>query len=132
MKPSGSIVLLAILAGIAIAWSACERSMRGRDRGHRVIMQTFPDPSGKWVAVVEQVEYANGLLTSVADRVRVVEAASMHAEGTLVFSEDALPDSERPAVSWSDGRLLISISREATVLYEESHADSIEVIVSPR
>lgn len=99
------------MVGLVIAGLACDRP-----KGHRMIVQTLPDPSGKWVAVVDQVEYANGLLTSVADRVLVVEAASMAAEGTMVFSEDALPANEKPIVSWSGGRLLISISPDATVL----------------
>ncbi len=132
MKASGLTCLLAVLAGIVIAGSACERPMRGRDKSHQTLMQTLPDPSGKWVAVVDQVEYANGLLTSVADRVRVVEAASMNAEGTLVFSEDALPANERPVVSWSGGHLLISISHHATVLHREPQANGIEIVVSPR
>jgi hypothetical protein len=106
--------------------------MQGPDKGHQVILQTLPDPSGRWAAIVDQVEYANGLLTSVADRVRVVEAASMNAEGTLVFSEDALPDNERPTISWSGGRLLISVSRNAAVLHRETRADGIEVVVRTR
>lgn len=97
-----------------------------------MIVQTLPDPSGKWVAVVDQVDYANGLLTSVGDRVLVVEAASMNAEGTIVFSEDALPANEKPIVSWSGGRLLISVSRDATILHRASHAGDLEVVVSFR
>lgn len=115
------------MVGLVIAGPACERP-----KGHRMIVQTLPDPSGKWVAVVDQVEYANGLLTSVADRVLVVEAASMAAEGTMVFSEDALPANEKPIVSWSGGRLLISISPDATVLFREPQAGGMEVVVSPR
>jgi len=132
MEPSGSTSLFAALAAILIVGPACERSIRGPDKGDQVIIQTLPDPSGRLVAIVDRVEYANGLLTSVADRVRVVEAASMNAEGTLVFSEDALPDNERPTVSWSGGRLLISISRNAAVIHREPLAGGIEVVVSPR
>ncbi len=78
------------------------RAVDARPRGiSPTLVQTAPDPSGRWVAIVDEVEYPNGLLTSVADRVRLVAAASPNTEGTVVFSEDALPAYDNPMVSWS-------------------------------
>jgi hypothetical protein len=116
---------LASVAGIVTTCGRCEK-------GHQTILQTLPDPTGKWIAIVDQVDYVNGLLTSVADRVRVVEAASANSEGALAFSEDALPGGETPTVSWSSGRLLISVSPNANINFRAPHAGGIEISIHTR
>ena len=129
MKPSKSIPLLAALAAIATMAPGC-RSYQRR------VIQKVPDPSGRWMAIVDEVEYQDGFLTSVADRVLVVEPASSAADGTvertLAFSEDAMPDIEKPAVSWSGGRVLISVSRSAVVLAKRERVGGVEIVVSAR
>ena len=125
MKQAGSITVLAILAGLAMTPIACEKA------GRRVV-QTLADPSGNWVAVVDEVEYANGFLTSVADRVSVFQSASQDTEGTVVFSEDALPDWDKPTVVWTPGRLVITVSRTATVLHRDTRAFGLEIEVRAR
>jgi hypothetical protein len=132
MKRTGPILVVGILAGLVMSMISCERAKRDHEKGGRRIVQTLTDPSGKWVAIVDEVEYANGLLTSVADRVRVVESASRDAEGTLVFSEDALPDSEKPTIAWATRSLLITVSRSASILHREARVYGFEVEVRPR
>ncbi|ACL67451.1 hypothetical protein A2cp1_4134 [Anaeromyxobacter dehalogenans 2CP-1] len=124
-KRAASIVALGIVAALAVPAASCER-------GTRRVVHRVADPSAQWVAVVDEVEYANGLLTSVADRVLVREAASKDAAGTIVFSEDALPDLEKPTVAWEAGRLVITASRSANVLRREARAHGFEVEVRPR
>lgn len=98
----------------------------------RRIVQVLQDPTGRWKAVVDEVEYANGLLTSVADRVLVGEAQADDSRGTVVFSEDAAPASEKPQVSWMDGRLVIAVSRNATDLHQVARAGGVEIDVRVR
>jgi hypothetical protein len=128
VKPIAPL-LVAVLAPGALGTLLC---VAGCQRAGRRIVQTVPDPSAKLVALVDEVEYANGLLTSMADRVLVVKAPSKDSDGTLVFSEDALPDLEKPSVEWVSGRLRITISRSAYVLHREAMADGIPVDVQPR
>ena len=120
MRRAASITVLGILVGLAMTMVSCERLKRR-------IVQTLVDPSGRWVAVVDEVEYANGLLTSVADRVVVIQSASKDAEGTQVFCEDAMPYSEKPTIAWSKGRLVIGVSPKANVLAREARAFGFEV-----
>jgi hypothetical protein len=68
----------------------------------------------------------------VADRVVVRETASKDAAGTIVFSEDALPDIEKPTVAWEAGRLVITASRGANVLRREARAHGFEVEIRRR
>lgn len=132
MKRAASCVAPWILVGLAMTAVSCECTKRDHESDGRRVLHTLTDPTGKWVAVVDEVEYANGLLTSVADRVLVIDAASKGAEGTIVFSEDALPDVEKPTVAWGTGRLLITVSRDAYVLHREARAHGFEVEVRPR
>jgi hypothetical protein len=129
MKPSKSIPLLAALAAIATMAPGC-RSYQRR------VIQKVPDPSGRWMAIVDEVEYQDGFLTSVADRVLVVEPASSAADGTvertLAFSEDAMPDLYKPRVSWSGGRVSISVARDAYVHFQRPRVDGVEIVVSRR
>lgn len=125
MMRAASIIALGIIAALAPPAASCERATRR-------VVHRVADPSAQWVAVVDEVEYANGLLTSVADRVVVRETASKDAAGTIVFSEDALPDIEKPTVAWEAGRLVITASRGANVLRREARAHGFEVEIRRR
>lgn len=132
MRRARLIILLGLVAGSATPMVSCEKNKRDHENGGRRIVHALADPSGKWVAIVDEVEYANGLLTSLADRVRVVQSESQDAEGTLVLSADALPDSEKPTVAWAAGRIQVTVSQNATVLHQEAQAHGFEVEVRRR
>jgi hypothetical protein len=120
-------VLLAASLAMAAALCSCTD-------GRRIIQGPLADPGGKWVAVVDEVEYANGLLTSVADRVVVADSASSaeKGKGTIVFSEDALGDQDKPTVEWSAHRLVITISRKAAVLRKDPRGGGVQVEIRRR
>jgi hypothetical protein len=119
---------IVVVLGVAAGLSACSS-------GGRTVLQVAADPSGKWVAIVDRVEYANGLLTSAADRVLVAEAGSRAAErgeGTIVFSQDAGLPGEKPTVAWSEGRLVITAPASGAVLHQQTSVRGVQVEIRLR
>lgn len=96
----------------------------------RKIIRSVPDPTGRWVAVVDEVEYSNGLLTSVADRVLLAQSGSMSGAGTIVLSKDA--DRSKPIVEWSADHLVITVDTAALLLHEQPSAHGITIEIRRR
>lgn len=131
MRGISKVTALGMAFGTVLAMASCGKpgNPSNRDNGGRRVIQKMADPSGKWIVVIDEVEYANGLLTSVADRISLVSTKHPDKEGTLVFSEDAMPDAEKPTVVWESNRLVVSISSSATVLHQSEEADGVRIVV---
>jgi hypothetical protein len=134
MQRSAKIAALGIALGTTMAIISCNRfnHNHGAENGARKIIQKVSDPSGKWIAIVDEVEYANGLLTSMADRVTLVGPKPKDSDGVLVFSEDAMPDNEKPTVSWVSNRLLITVPANSNILHQEKQVGEVQIEVRKR
>ena len=134
MKRNAKIAAIGIAFGVAMAMTSCNKFKHdyGSESRGRKIIQKVPDPSGKWIGIVDEVEYANGLLTSMADRVSLVGPKSKDKDGVLVFSEDAMPDSEKPTISWESNHLLITVSPNSNVLHQEKQVGEVQIEIRKR
>ena len=106
-------------------------SCRSQNDGRKII-QELRNPSGKIIAVVDEVEYANGLLTSVADRVCLLGDKWKKVDGIVVFSSDAMPLAKKPTIAWESNKLIITISADATDVHYDKQVDEFEIELKTR
>jgi hypothetical protein len=91
-----------------------------------IIIQSLKNSDSSYVAILEQVDYANGILTSTEDRVRVSKEGDIN-KGEIVFCEDVMPPLEKPNVQWSGSKLIISFSRDAYVFVRKQEIQGLTV-----
>jgi hypothetical protein len=125
-KAGASLLLNVIIVFVTVGLMQCKPCNK-IDISKRKIIQRAIDPSGRWEAVVDEVEYPNGLTTAAADRVSISQLKSGKSKEKLIFSEDIKPDNEKPSILWKKDKLIINISKDAYVIFSERSVDGIDV-----
>lgn len=129
MRQKIQFLTIIIMVVLLVTTVTCDRSKSSKDssnKGRRIIRK-LPDPSGQFIAILDEIDYANGLLTSTADRICIVDPKKNTQEGDIVFSEDALPDSEKPTIVWKSNTLLITISKNSNIISRKTQVNGILV-----
>jgi hypothetical protein len=130
MRQQMSLAIL-IIGFISFPMLACQRKDPKLSDAPKIIQTVEASPGGL-VAIVDQIPYANGLLTSEEDRVRIVDPQKNKPEGEVVFAEDSEQSTEKPVITWSGGKLVISFSRDANVLFQRPSFGGVQIEVVRR
>lgn len=124
---------IASLSMMLLGGCSCRRALPSAQvqKSERRVWDRVVSPSGEWIAVLDQVPYANGLLTSEEDRVCLIRKGSKDPddEGVVVYSEDAAPKGQKATLQWKGNALIITTSKSAYALHTQDKFENVTIIV---
>lgn len=128
------LVCLVSVSMLLLGGCSCRRPQPNTaiQKSERRVWDRVVSPSGEWVAILDQVPYQNGLLTSEEDRVCLVRGGSKNPsdEGVVVYSEDAAPKDQKAKLQWRGDTLVITTSKSAYALHTKDKFENVTIVVN--
>jgi len=118
--------VMSVLVVIIICLGSCYFCIHRPLDPPEIIRQVGATASQR-IAFVEQINYASGLQTCVADQVRIADRVSDSQPQDIVFTEDVEPLSQKPIVEWKGDVLTIYVARDANVLLRKDTLGNISI-----